>query len=208
MKPDMAVNNKFKITIICSFTIYKRFYIYAMTLDITENVKLELISAKHAEGLFEAVDNNREHLSEFLPWVSQMRSVSDFEEYIYNCELLHEQKKEVSFVIRNEYKIVGRIGLNYINIQHKNAAIGYWLIKEAEGIGIITRSCEKLIHLGFTELNLHRIEIKAAVNNLKSQAIPKRLHFKKEGILRGAELVNGEFLDLVLFSLLREEWRG
>ena len=198
--------SKLKIITICWFTIYKRFYIYAMTIDINENVKLELTSAKHANGLFEAVNNNREHLSEFLPWVSYMRSVSDFEEYIHNCELLHQQKKEVSFVIRNEYEIVGRIGLNHINIQNKNAAIGYWLIKEAEGKGIITRSCEKLIRLGFTEMDLHRIEIKAAVSNLKSQAIPKRLHFKKDGILREAELVNGQFLDLVLYSLLREEW--
>lgn len=177
-----------------------------MTIEIDENVKLELTSPKHADGLFEAVNKNREHLSEFLPWVSNMRSASDFQEYIHTCELLYEEKKEVSFVILKGQVVIGRIGLNHINVQNKNAAIGYWITKEAEGKGIVTRSCQRLIGLGFKELDLNRIEIKAAVENLKSQAIPNKLHFKKEGVLRGAELVNGQFLDVVLYSMLREEW--
>ena len=64
----------------------------------------------------------------------------------------------------------------------------------------------KLIALGFTEIGLHRLEIKAATTNLRSQAIPEKLSFKKEGVLREAELVNDKFLDLYLYSLLSHEW--
>jgi ribosomal-protein-serine acetyltransferase len=63
-----------------------------------------------------------------------------------------------------------------------------------------------LITYGFKVLGLHRIEIKTATNNLKSQAIPEKLNFKKEGILREAELVNNKFLDLYLYSILSFEW--
>lgn len=178
-----------------------------ITITIDENVQLELTASKHAKGLYDAVDSNRQHLSEFLPWVSNMQSVEDFKAYIQNCEELYRQKKEVSFVILLNNVPVGRIGLHYINLDNKNAAIGYWLTKEAEGKGIITRSCQKLISYGFEQLGLHRIEIKAGVNNLKSQAIPQKLNFKKEGILREAELVNGVYLDLVLYSLLKDEWK-
>lgn len=178
-----------------------------MIIKIDNNVTLELTEAKHAEALYLAVDNNRKHLSEFLPWVSNMKSVSDFKDYIKNCENLYKEKREVSFVIISGKETVGRIGLHHMNLQNKNAAIGYWLTKEAEGKGIITRACKKLISFGIHELGLHRIEIKAAVNNLKSQAIPQKLNFKKEGILRGAEFVNGNFLDLVLYSMLRDEWK-
>ena len=178
-----------------------------MIVKIDTNLRLELTSQKHAAALYLAVDNNRKHLSEFLPWVSNMKSVSDFKDYIKNCEDLYKEKREVSFVIISGKEAVGRIGLHHMNYQNKNAAIGYWLTKEAEGKGVITRSCKKLISFGFHELGLHRIEIKAAVNNLKSQAIPQKLNFKKEGILRGAEFVNGNFLDLALYSMLRDEWK-
>ncbi len=177
-----------------------------MTIFIDKNVSLELISAKHAVALYEAVDNNREHLSQFLSWVGDMESPSDIVNYIQNCESLYIQKKEVSFVIISGEKTVGRIGLHHLNLQNKNAAIGYWLTKDAEGNGIITRSCKKLLDYGFQSLGLHRIEIKAAVANVKSQAIPLKLNFKKEGISREAEFVGGKYIDLEVFSMLRGEW--
>lgn len=179
-----------------------------MILKIDNNLRLELTAAQHAGGLFEAVDKNREHLSPFLPWVGNMKSVSDFHDYIKNCEQLYQGKKEVSFVIISDEDVVGRIGLHYINFQNKNASIGYWLTKDVEGQGIITKSCKEVITYAFQELGLHRIEIKAAVKNLRSQAIPQKLNFKKEGILREAELVNGAYLDLVLYSMLADKWKA
>src|SRR4051812_8685804 len=164
-----------------------------MVIHINENVRLELIAEKHAAALFDAVDHNREHLSEFLPWVKNMQSVNDFAYYIKHCDLLHQHQKDVSFVIISNEKLVGRIGLHYINLENKNGAIGYWLVKNAQGKGIIIDSCRALIEYGFKNLRLHRIEIKAATHNLKSQAIAEKLQFKKEGILRQAELVNNTF---------------
>lgn len=179
-----------------------------MIIEIDEQVRLELTAQKHAQPLYDAVDNNREHLSEFLPWVNSMQSVDDFTAYITACETLYEEKRDVSFVIILNETAVGRIGLHYINPQNKSAAIGYWLAKQAEGRGIITRACKQLITYGFTELGLHRIEIKAAATNFKSAAIPEKLNFKKEGVLREAEWVNNQFLDLNLYSMLRTEWKN
>jgi ribosomal-protein-serine acetyltransferase len=178
-----------------------------MLIGIDEHTLLDPIAQKHAEGLYKAVEANRDHLRKFLPWVDSMQTIEDFRNYITTCEKLSLQKKEVSFVIVAEDNTLGRIGLHYINLQNRNAAIGYWLIRDAEGKGIITRACRKLIDMGFDELGLERIEIKAAVENIKSRAIPERLHFKEEGILRKAELVNGVFVDLMLYSTLKEDWR-
>src|SRR3954453_13334481 len=132
-----------------------------MIITINENVRLELIAEKHAAALFDAVDKNREHLAEFLPWVNNMQSGNDIVDYIKQCELLHEHKKEVSFVIIANEILVGRIGLHHINPQHQKGAIGYWLIKNAQGKGIIINCCKALIKYGFKNLDLHRIEIKA-----------------------------------------------
>lgn len=178
----------------------------SMTIHIQDKLRLELIAEKHAEGLFYAVDHNREHLSEFLSWVDNMQSVNDFRNYIKSCELLHLEGEEVSFVIILDEQVIGRIGLHHLNLQNKNAAIGYWLSKNAEGKGIITKSCKEILTYGFQDLGLRRIEIKAAVENKRSQAIPENLNFVKEGILRQAEWVNNKFLDIFLYSKLNEEW--
>ncbi len=177
-----------------------------MSIVIDENIKLELTTEKFSKQLFNVIDSNREHLSEFLPWVGNMQSEENLRQYLRNCELLYEDKKEVSFIILLNRNPVGRIGLHHLNLQNKIGSIGYWIDKNAEGKGIISKSCIKLIEYGFCEINLNRIEIKAAVKNLKSQAIPEKLNFKKEGILRQAEQVNNEFLDLIIYSKLREEW--
>jgi ribosomal-protein-serine acetyltransferase len=63
-----------------------------------------------------------------------------------------------------------------------------------------------MIDEGFTRLHLNRIEIRAALENFKSQAIPERLGFKKEGLIRQGEFVNDHFVDLYVYSLLKEEW--
>lgn len=177
-----------------------------MTIVVDENIKLEITSEKFATQLFNLINNNRKHLSEFLTWVGNMQSVEDIKHYLKNCEHLYEEKKEVSFIILLNENPVGRIGLHHLNLQNKIGAIGYWLDKNVEGKGIITKSCAKLINYGFQEIGLNRIEIKAAVKNFKSQAIPAKLNFKKEGILREAEFVNNEYLDLFLYSILKNEW--
>lgn len=178
-----------------------------MEIIVDNDVKLKVASEKYASQLFDVVNNNREHLSEFLPWVDNMQTVENFRQYLKNCERLYLEKKEVSFIILLNENPVGRIGLHHLNLQNKIGSIGYWLDKKVEGKGIITRSCIKLIDFGFQNLNLNRIEIKASVKNFKSQAIPNRLNFKKEGILRQAELVNNEFIDLFIYSLLKNEWK-
>lgn len=177
-----------------------------MTIDIDEKTRLELTAEKHAVALYAAIDSNRAHLSRFLPWVNNMQSMEAFRNYIKNCELLYQHGKEVSFVIIQDEIAVGRIGLHHLDLHNKNASIGYWLTKDAEGKGIITKACRALISYGFKELGLHRIEIKAATENIRSQAIPEKLQFKKEGILRQAEWVNNQFLDLFVYSILNFEW--
>jgi ribosomal-protein-serine acetyltransferase len=177
-----------------------------MVITVDKNITLEITSEKFAAPLFNLVNSNRKHLSAFLPWVENMQTVEDMRQYLKNCELLQEERKEVGFIIVLNNMPAGRIGLHHLNLQNRIGSIGYWLDKRAEGKGIVTKSCMKLIDYGFVEMFLNRIEIKAAVKNFKSQAIPIKLNFMKEGVLRQAEFVNNEFIDLFLYSMLKEEW--
>jgi ribosomal-protein-serine acetyltransferase len=52
----------------------------------------------------------------------------------------------------------------------------------------------------------NRVEIPAAVENHRSRGIAERLGFAQEGTLRQAELVDGRYLDTVVYAMLAADW--
>lgn len=177
-----------------------------MSIQVDDKISLEFLEEIHAASLFNLINNNRAYLKEWLPWVDSMRTVENTRNYIVNCIKQAEERTDFAYAILFDGNMVGRIGMHHINQQNKIGEIGYWLANGMQGRGIVTSCCTALINYGFDELGLNRIVIKCAVGNERSRAIAEKLDFKKEGILRQAEWVNGKFLDLYQFSLLREEW--
>lgn len=70
----------------------------------------------------------------------------------------------------------------------------------------MTRALKSLIAYGFKELGLNRIEVRVAVENKKSRALPERLGFTEEGRLREAERLYDHYVDHIIYGLLTEEW--
>ncbi|MBK8608790.1 MAG: GNAT family N-acetyltransferase [Chitinophagaceae bacterium] len=175
-------------------------------IQVDENISLEFLEEIHAEALLKLVNDNRTYLREWLPWVDGMQTVVNFRQYISNSKKQAADGTDFGYAIMVDRNIVGRIGLHHINQQNKIGEIGYWLADGMQGRGIITGCCKALIKYGFTELGLNRIEIKCGVGNDKSRAIAEKLQFKHEGILREAELLNGKFIDLHLYSMLAAQW--
>lgn len=58
----------------------------------------------------------------------------------------------------------------------------------------------------FTALELKQVQIRCALDNHVSRAIPERLGFKREGIIPQAEWLYDHFVDLVVYGMLSEEW--
>jgi len=178
----------------------------ANKVSVSATVSLELINHSHAIQLLQLVNLNRQYLREWLPWVDAMQTVDDFNSYISRCETQHTEGSDYGYVIKLNEEVVGRIGVHHVNWQNRHGAIGYWLGAAFAGKGIITQSCQAILNYSFSVLKLNRVEIKCGTGNTKSAAIPERLCFKKEGVLRQAEWVNERFIDLYLYSMLKEEW--
>jgi ribosomal-protein-serine acetyltransferase len=188
-------------------TIDKHDIQMSVKIKVDNTLEMVLIDSHHAEALYQLVKANRLHLREWLPWVDHMRSVDDFRKYIHSSKQRYANHSEMGYVILKENVMIGRLGLYNIDLTNKSASIGYWLDKGQEGQGIITRCCKAVIDEGFSYLQLNRIEIRAATANFKSQAIPERLGFKREGIIRQGEFVNNNFVDLYVYSMLKTEWQ-
>lgn len=110
--------------------------------------------------------------------------------------------------IRYNGKLVGMIGLHYIDWKNSATSIGYFLSEEAQGKGIITRAVSSLLEYLFETLKLNRVEIQVAVNNQKSIAIPERLGFFREGTKRDGQWLYDHYEDIVTNSMLARDWRN
>ncbi|WP_412734057.1 GNAT family N-acetyltransferase [Halalkalibacterium halodurans] len=102
--------------------------------------------------------------------------------------------------------IAGSIGYLFMDWNARKTEIGYWLGDDYVGEGLATLACKQLIDHAFNDLGLRKVEINVATKNSKSKAIPEKLGFKQEGILRNYEYLNGEYHDRVIYGLLKEEW--
>lgn len=177
-----------------------------MKIPVDDTISLEFLEEIHAGSLLNLVNANRAYLREWLPWVDHMQTVANFTQYIIETNKRAADETDFGYAIIIDKNIVGRMGIHHISRQNKVGEIGYWLANGLQGRGIITKCCKALIDHGFTVLDLNRIEIKCGVGNTKSMAIPEKLKFKQEGILRQAEWLNGKFIDLYLYAMLKEEW--
>lgn len=174
-----------------------------MTISISPSLQLALIAPEHAQAVYDLVVANRDHLRPWLGWVDNMQDVGFIEQFIRNCEQHHSNGTDHAFVILENNQVVGRIGVYKIDAYNRIGEIGYWVSADAQGRGIITQACGAMVQYCTETLGLNRIEIKCAVENVKSQAIPERLGFTKEGILHQAEFLHGRFVDLVLFAMVK-----
>ena len=64
-----------------------------------------------------------------------------------------------------------------------------------------------MLDFTFDVLNTHRLEARAAVCNARGNGAMKKIGASQEGTLRQSFFLNGDYLDQVLWSLLREDWK-
>ena len=174
-----------------------------MFLLVDEEITLRELALKDAVSIFNTIDSEREYLGEWLPFVELTQDVSFTSKFIENY--LKTEERDLTCIIRYHNRFVGLIGLKDTDYDNNKTEIGYWISEKYQGNGIVTRSCQRLIDYAFDDLKLNRIQIKAATGNLKSQRIPEKLGFVKEGIERDGELHSRGYLDLVIYGLLKKD---
>ncbi|MEO6174358.1 MAG: GNAT family N-acetyltransferase [Flavobacterium circumlabens] len=104
--------------------------------------------------------------------------------------------------LKDNPKLLGIIGYYRIQPENYRAEIGYMLLPEFHGKGIIPEAVNKLIRYGFDDLKLHSIEAVIDPENFASEKVLQKCGFVKEAHLKEAEFYEGVFLDKVIYSLL------
>ena len=171
--------------------------------EIDSELKLSLSIPQYAEELFELTNKNRDFLKQWLPWLDNIQTISDTKEFIESQLLRFPRGEALHLTIFYQDQISGVLGYNQIDRSNNIGYIGYWLGEEYNGKGIMTKSVRELMEIGHSYYSLRRYDIRCAVDNYRSRAIPERLGFTNEGIIRQAEKVYDSYFDHVVYGLLK-----
>lgn len=173
---------------------------------IDEITSLRVLREGDSTDLFELTDANRAFLRRWLPWVDAVTSEEDSRSFVATVTAQRKEGRGPTFGILRDGALAGIIG--YLPIDRVNGVgeIGYWLAEREQGRGIMTACCRFAVRYGFLTLDLNRIQIAAGTENVASRAVPERLGFKFEGILRGRENLYGTFIDHAMYAQLRSDF--
>jgi ribosomal-protein-serine acetyltransferase len=171
-------------------------------LDLGDGLEVRYLEPGDAEDVFAVIDVNRDRLRPWMPWVDPTLGPGDTRAFI---ESVRATGSEDGLGIYVDRAFAGGIGLRADEV-NGDAEIGYWIGAAHEGKGLVTRACRALIDRAFGDLGLHRVTIRVAPDNARSRAIPERLGFREEGVLREAGWSALGHHDLVVYGLLDREW--
>jgi ribosomal-protein-serine acetyltransferase len=175
--------------------------------ELHNGYALRLLEEADAEEIFAVIDANREHLEAWMPWVEHEHEPADVLPFIrHTRRQIGENDGLQTAIVDPGGRIVGMVGFHEVDWMNSKSSIGYWLARDEQGRGTMTEAVRAHVDYGFATLKLNRITIQAAVENARSRAIPQRLGFREEGILREVERVGDRMLDGVVYAMLAADW--
>ena len=179
------------------------------TLIVDDQTYLCFPTLEYTTELFQLIQTNRTFLAQYLPWIPNIQKEWHAQRFLKEARMMNKGRQRLTTLIIHQTKLAGAVSLVHLDVPNKRAEMGYWLKKDLQGQGIMTRSCGRLIRYAFMGLHLNRVEMRMVASNKRSKKIPLRLGFELEGSLK-EYLVNkaGQFEDVDIYALLNKNWKG
>ena len=140
------------------------------------------------------------------PWTTIEQAVALIEKD--QDEMAQGMNIRLGILLRETKQLIGTCTLFKIDQQCRRAELGYGIAQEYWRNGFMTEAVSALLKLGFTELNLNRIEADIDPRNAASGRGLEKLGFLREGVLRERWIVGNEVSDSALYGLLVKDWNA
>lgn len=120
-----------------------------------------------------------------------------FEEWI-------ESEESISLCVCLDEEPIGEVSIMHLDWTRPDLA--YWLLPEHRGEGYATEALSLLLEYFFESFEKRGVTARVFETNSASSTLLERLGFTEEGRLREHRFVEGEYVDVAFYGLLREEW--
>ena len=169
----------------------------------TERLILRRVNATDIKQIF-ALRSNPETMK-YIPR-PLLKTAEDAMEHIAMINTKIETNEGINWAItlKGNPKLIGVIGHYRIKPEHYRAEIGYMLLPEYHGKGIVSEAVKEAVNYGFSVMKLHSIEAILDPENHGSAKVLEKNGFVKEAHLKENEFFEGRFLDTVIYSILNK----
>jgi RimJ/RimL family protein N-acetyltransferase len=172
----------------------------------TARLVLEPVEAAHADGLWQATETSLAELRRWLVWAEDA-SADTTAAFTHEAVRDWDEGIAYQFAMVEEDEVVGAIGIDVLRPIHRLGDLGYWIRTDRAGRGLTSEAGRAIVEFGFSVLGLHRLELRAGVDNVASQRVASKLGFRQEGRLREGCRSGTAPYDCVLFGLLATDPR-
>ena len=161
-----------------------------------------------ATALWDAIEASRTHLTPWMPWLADWKE-PEFARVVI-------RKNAAKWILREDLtmgmfengtgRLLGGCGLHRFDWSVPAMEIGYWLRPDVEGRGFVSEMVKLMTGFAFAHLKAERVEIRCDAVNTRSAAVPRRLGFKEEALLRASRRnVDGTLGDTLVFAKTRAD---
>ena len=165
---------------------------------------LRPIELSDSENIFSYRSDSQ--TNKYQGWIPQ--NIDDVNKFILkNPKEFNIPKTWFQLVVleRESKKIIGDIGIHFID--EYQSEVGCTLAKEYHGKGYATETLKGVIDYLFKDLKKHRIVTSIDPLNIDSIKLVERLGFRKEAHFKESLLINGEWVDDIVYAILETEWK-
>ena len=112
-----------------------------------------------------------------------------------------------AITLKGKPKLIGIIGHYRIQPENHRCEIGYMILPQYNGQGIVTEAIKLVLEYGFENLQMHSIEAVIDPENFASERVLQKNGFIKEAHILENERYEGKFLDTVIYSILKRNFK-
>ncbi|SDZ41556.1 ribosomal-protein-alanine N-acetyltransferase [Evansella caseinilytica] len=173
----------------------------------TKRLRLRKITAEDAEEIFYYA--SKEEVAKYVTWNTH-RSLTDTKAFVSFVLDQYDQGKIAPWgiEIKQNGSFIGTIDFVWWKPLHHSAEIGYVLSHDYWGKGIMAEAVGKLLSFGFEKMDLVRIQARCFVENIGSQRVMEKAGMSYEGLIRKGLFVKGKHRDLLMYSIIKEEFQA
>jgi RimJ/RimL family protein N-acetyltransferase len=147
-------------------------------------------------------------VNQYQGWIPKsVEEVRDFINYKVSFEItLPGTWYQFVILQKDNGNLIGDIGIHFLNVDDFQVEIGCTLDKHYHNSGFATEALTSTIGFLFNKLNKRRIIASIDPRNDSSIKLMERLGFRKEAHFKESILINNEWVDDLVYAVLKDEW--
>ena len=171
----------------------------------TERLLLRKFTTEDAEAMFTNWASDKQ-ITKFLTWEPHS-SIEATRNILEGWCAAYNNNSTYNWAITLNDIPIGSISIVRLSERSENAELGYCIGSKFWNKGYMTEAAKAVISFLFEQVGLNRVSISHAVKNPASGEVAKKCRMKFEGRKRKCfKATDGEFLDIDIYAILREEW--